>query len=77
MKKLFITLSCMLISACVKISMPQYGWYKEGVSQEEATTTLADCTYKVGMNKVEAYKEQKLITSCMEASGFRWRVLSQ
>jgi len=71
---LLIALSTLLSGCEMQMQHRVEEWYKEGVSKKDTDTKLAKCTYDVGMNKVDPLKEQPLITACMKADGFRWRV---
>ena len=71
---LLIALSTLLSGCEMQIQHRVEEWYKEGVSKKDTDTKLAKCTYDVGMNKVAPLQEPTLITACMKADGFRWRV---
>ena len=74
---LFISISTLLmLSGCAGLTavhIPGH-WHQEGISKKDTQTRFAKCTYDVGMNKVDPLQEQTLITACMKADGFRWRV---
>lgn len=71
---LLIALSTLLSGCEMQMQHRVEEWYKEGVSKKDTDTKLAKCTYDVGMNKVAPLQEQTLITACMKADGFRWRI---
>ncbi len=65
------------LAGCVVHPTQQPRWYKDGVSKQQTESVYAQCVYNVGMNKVEAMKEDTLIQSCMKADGFRWGIPPQ
>lgn len=58
-----------LLSACA----PPATWRKDGVSADATKTTLSECRYQIGINKIPAEKQQELLVACMQGKGFRWR----
>lgn len=52
---------------------PQPSWRKEGVSADGTRSSLAECKYQVGLNKIVEDKQKELIANCMEGKGYRWR----
>ncbi len=46
-------------------------WRKEGISSEDAVSTLSECKYQVGLSKVKESEQEDLVENCMQAKGFR------
>lgn len=74
MKKFLIILIAASLTACVVEPIPQKRWYKDGVSTYDTKSKFNRCVYDVGMNKVDPIQNERLITACMLAEGFRWGV---
>lgn len=72
MKKIFILVNVMLLSACIFYHHPK-DWYKEGVSAEDTRTKLAQCSYEVSKSGIGFNERYLPILYCMEADGFRQR----
>ncbi|EKB12249.1 hypothetical protein ACE1B4_18440 [Aeromonas veronii] len=62
----------MLMTACA--SPPQPTWKKEGVTDDDTLTALSQCRYEIRLNDISAEEKNEVITDCMQAKGFRWRV---
>ncbi len=71
MKKIisFSAFALIVLTACASHA----AWHKDGVSADATKTTLSECRYQIGINKIPAEKQQELLVACMQGKGFRWR----
>ncbi|OOF78060.1 hypothetical protein BKG96_06840 [Rodentibacter caecimuris] len=77
-KLIILTTIYATLTACTNMQpmpkKPADRWFKDGISENEARSKYAKCTYDVGMNKVEVTEKHTLIISCMAADGYRYGV---
>lgn len=59
-----------VLSAC---ATSQPAWHKRGVTQQDTESALAECHYKVAMNKIAEKQQGQLVEDCMRGQGFRWQ----
>ncbi|MBN8283741.1 hypothetical protein [Zoogloea sp.] len=52
---------------------PRGSWKKDGVSADATQTSLSECKYQIGLNKIPAEQQQTLVNQCMQGKGYRWR----
>lgn len=68
-KSAFVLGMCMGLSACS--STPRYEFSKEGATDYDRSSALAECTYQIKLGKVDEDEEKQLLSLCMEGKGYR------
>lgn len=67
-------ITALLFMATVQgCAAPRASWKKEGVSADTTQTSLSECKYQIGVNKIPAEQQQGLLVQCMQGKGYRWR----
>lgn len=60
---------CMALMACSSTSKREY--VKEGASDFERSSAMAECTYQIRLAKASEDEQEELLRLCMEGKGYR------
>lgn len=60
---------CVALAACASTSRREY--VKEGASDFDRSSAMAECTYQIKLAKASEDEQQELLRLCMEGKGYR------
>lgn len=68
--KVCVAAACgMTLMACSSASRREY--VKEGASDFERSSAIAECTYQIRLAKASEDEQEELLRLCMEGKGYR------
>ena len=60
---------CIMLTACSSAAKREY--VKEGASDFERSSAMAECTYQIRLAKASEDEQEELLRLCMEGKGYR------